>query len=286
MKLFKELIDKGLYFLKNAIIENRKKIRISFLLLLVPMLLLILLPFSDTGKSLLSHAVVSKSSQENLGLPLNSFAFVEVKMKQVLNICIEDNDCERSIDDEIMGSSSGFFYVYKDELAVITAAHSCTIDQAYILFLTSIGILESFSYEISITDFNGNKAVYSIKKIDVKKDLCLLVSKDNSNQSALAVPLKISKIDPVIGDKVFNMSAAMGIFKPESLLFQFSGYYSGTDDKGDSLYTVPAAPGSSGSPILNQNNEVVGVIHSTLLDFKNVSASANIKSIRNFLENK
>jgi hypothetical protein len=48
-------------------------------------------------------------------------------------------------------------------------------------------------------------------------------------------------------------------------------------------YTVPAAGGSSGSPLLNSEGRIVGVTHSVLIYFHHISVSSTYKALWNFL---
>jgi hypothetical protein len=78
------------------------------------------------------------------------------------------------------------------------------------------------------------------------------------------------------------MAAPSGIFAPGMLLI-FEGYYSGEKD-GSDYYTVPAAPGSSGSAILNSRGDIIGVIHSAILKFPNLAACVTQEQIISFLK--
>ena len=50
-------------------------------------------------------------------------------------------------------------------------------------------------------------------------------------------------------------------------------------------YSVPAMGGSSGSPIFNKHNEIVGMIHSVNVYFPVVSVSPPLKELRAFIVN-
>ena len=50
-------------------------------------------------------------------------------------------------------------------------------------------------------------------------------------------------------------------------------------------YTIPAMGGSSGSPIFNYDNQIVGMIHSVNVYFPVVSVSPPIKELRAFVVN-
>ena len=51
-----------------------------------------------------------------------------------------------------------------------------------------------------------------------------------------------------------------------------------------SAYTIPAVGGSSGGLILNRDGEIVGVLHSALVDFHHISLSTRHADVVDFLQ--
>ena len=45
-------------------------------------------------------------------------------------------------------------------------------------------------------------------------------------------------------------------------------------------YTIPARPGSSGSPIFNADGEIVGVVQRAVVNFENLAISTSTQAIR------
>jgi len=95
---------------------------------------------------------------------------------------------------------------------------------------------------------------------NVEADICIIETSINQR----AVP--VARHEPSYGDKVINISAPYGLMftNPEGgAVYITEGNYSGNLSMQDgvrSMYTIWTAPGSSGSPIINEQGEIVGVV--------------------------
>jgi len=95
---------------------------------------------------------------------------------------------------------------------------------------------------------------------NVEADICIIETSINRR----AVP--VARSEPEYGDKVVNISAPYGLMftNPEGgAVYITSGHYTGNltmVDGARSMYTIWTAPGSSGSPIINERGEIVGVV--------------------------
>jgi hypothetical protein len=94
--------------------------------------------------------------------------------------------------------------------------------------------------------------------------------------------LTISKKKPKIGSKVYNIAAPAGFFK-KNLVPLFEGFYIGKWDKYSAVYTIPAIGGSSGSPIINSEGELVGLIYARHHRFHHIIISPDFKRLRKFI---
>ena len=117
-----------------------------------------------------------------------------------------------------------------------------------------------------------------ILEIDHQKDICsILLYKSH-------IPnLRFSKIDPRPGERVYNLSAPHGIFNTYNVMM-FDGFYTGKFPMGMSGYTIPAAPGSSGSPVINARGEVVGMIDAVMISMNQISLGPGRKDLIEFLD--
>ena len=62
----------------------------------------------------------------------------------------------------------------------------------------------------------------------------------------------------------------------------FIGMYSG-HSHNRLVFTLPAINGSSGSPILNEKGEVVGVVSAVTKNFPNIVISSTLESVKEIL---
>lgn len=99
-------------------------------------------------------------------------------------------------------------------------------------------------------------------RCDEKNDICVI----STSKLHKEIPvIELAPKGPVLGDTVFCASAPFGNAVPGHAVPYFTGMYSGTDFETEkypaySWYTFPAAPGSSGSLILNQSGDLIGVL--------------------------
>jgi serine protease Do len=107
-------------------------------------------------------------------------------------------------------------------------------------------------------------------------DLAVLKIEDSTFKS-LALPYGISKTGMELGEEIFTLGY------PRNEIVYGKGYMSAkTGYDGDTLsyqITVPANPGNSGTPVLNKDGDVVGIIRSSQHDAQGFVFAVRSKSI-------
>ena len=101
--------------------------------------------------------------------------------------------------------------------------------------------------------------------------------------------LYVANSKPEIGEKVYNMAAPQGIFG-EDLVMLYEGFFSGVL-KGDGLinpdadiYSLPANPGSSGSPIIDGRGKLIGMVWAIHSRFHHITLSVPFEGMKAFIE--
>ena len=224
------------------------------------------------------------AQQDAAHIPIENFVFIEAE-KQVFKAC-DDENClqEETFWGEYRMLSSGVVISSIDDYDktyILTAGHTCEAvvnpesglpmpNQYYELGLSARSV-------ITIQDYWGLYHDAEIVDYDMVSDLCLISSDEVWTDGSF-----LATIMPKRGERVFNTAAPSGIFSPMNVLI-LDGYYTGFDYVNDSYFTVPARPGSSGSPIYNRDGEIVALIHSAAMTFENLAIASDQEKIRAFL---
>ena len=180
--------------------------------------------------------------------------------------------------------SSGSFIkhseVASDVSYALSAGHSCR--STFIKERTIEGVkVTHMGQKFTLVDYNGFKYKAEVVAIDKRWDLCLL-----RVRTVLIKPpvLKVAKESPKRGDIAYNMAAPHGIVFPRMVL-TFDGYFTGYSPEGYAVYSMPTKPGSSGSPIMNINNEMIGNIFAGYRSMENIGVASPLLAIKVFLRN-
>ena len=171
----------------------------------------------------------------------------------------------------VIGHENGY-------IAVITAGHVCSGDFAPAL---ENMILEKET-TLMIRTWKGTVVPARIIRSsdNPKIDLCAI------KVTGVGFPLpriKVSTQRPVIGNRVFSMAAPAGIYHPPTVPI-LEGIYSGMlEDNLNSLVTIPATGGSSGSVVLNSKKEIVGIVFAAARAFPHITLSVGYDQTKIFI---
>ena len=149
----------------------------------------------------------------------------------------------------------------------LTANHVCKPSSAHVKQILILTTLSGEEYEAKILERDSER----------QNDICLLYAEDLDKP-----PVKIALNKPLPGAKLFNIAAPAGIFN-KGMVPILEGRYNGVSFHDCAMYSIPAAPGSSGSMVLNNNFELVGLIHSLHIKFPTITLGPRFEVISNFI---
>tara|TARA_Y100000310_G_C20505648_1_gene726282 strand:- start:99 stop:878 length:780 start_codon:yes stop_codon:yes gene_type:complete len=206
-------------------------------------------------------------------IPRTSFLKIEVGL--IVRICSgETGACEFKHKPFISGSG---FVVNKGRYKgsyIMSAGHVC--DPSAIAGIVAGG--NPWDLELSGITKEKEKYKLIVLEVDNDKDLCLLYAPDLER-----IPIKVAESKLLPGSKIWNIAAPSGIlFRGAPVIID--GIFNGTNlDSGHDMYTMFVAGGSSGSAILNEKGEVVGLVSMMDLRFPFIVYSPSHEDISEFL---
>ncbi len=212
-------------------------------------------------------------------LPRESFALVFATANFTKTVCDEKSQqcSEESTSVASKGSSVVVNHV-NNETYIASVAHIC-IESPPRGFVRGANP-QSIKSNITLTlyDLYGNSHTASVIYTDIANDICIMKSPGTWGKKVV-----IADEMPSPGERVFNVAAPFGFWAP-GMVPIFEGFYAGPDGRGNEFFTFPTRPGSSGSPIFNDDGELISIIHSASMMFENLGLGCKMKNLIEALE--
>lgn len=202
---------------------------------------------------------------ERSSLPRSSF--VEIVTTVSTNSC-SDEGCEVNAEKSV--SSGSIIRVDLDGVYIIGANHVCEIKNQ-----ESVGIVRVI---FKVMGISGKAYEAYILTTDSENDLCAMYV---PGMGGTAIELRDHP--PEYGEKAYNLASPRGTAYVPKTVPVFMGYYSGRDGRWD-VYTIPAAGGSSGSPIVDVDGRLIGIIQASLRGFNHLTISSNYYKIKKMVD--
>lgn len=195
-------------------------------------------------------------------------SFLKVEKFIQAEIC-QDTTC---ILDQVIGTGSGSVVgAGKFGSLVLTAAHVCETNR-----YDGNPLVRRVMVKLEVVDLELKRYDASIILLDRELDTCML-SVVGMKKKPLSI--RMGSYEP--GTKVYNVAAPVGIMN-YNLVPLLDGYFLGNEGKR-ALYSVPAAGGSSGSPIVDARGNLVGMVHSVNIRFPMITVSPTLVDLRKFI---
>jgi len=212
------------------------------------------------------------SSPNNIATTIPIDSFILIKENIEYQVCNTLNDrCGKM---EGLWSASGVLVAKskkKKNAHILTAGHVCDEPKMHpsIVVVAKKSSMDGYTTE-------GKKHIGKIVAKSTRYDLCLVEIDYVRNKVA-----KLARREPKRGERIWNTAAPVGIWYPNTIVI-LEGIYDG-ERGSDMVMSLPAAPGSSGSPIYNKHGRIIGILHSVNSRFDNVSYATRLRYIKRFL---
>ncbi len=204
-------------------------------------------------------------------------------------------DSEGASCEEIKRRSSGTGFAVvttkeKNKTHIITAAHVCSAGMAppVNLFELFVNGLEITEYERKIYVDDGVSQIQAkVLAADFKHDTCLLeINVDVKKE------FEISDTYLTYSEKVYNIGAPAGFYEPGAKYYS-EGHYTGVvytesmfsdEPYLQQVFSIPAVGGLSGSPLINEEGRIIGMIHSVRMDYPYITFSCTIDNLKELID--
>lgn len=236
-----------------------------------------------------SHKTLKAENARDLSSMLNNVreATVKVEVESLVMLCFGEDLCMPQA--FAGGSGTGVLIEKTDDYSLIyTAGHICDTNSMLPLPPPPAeGVFYKTESAFKILDTNLKEYTnISQMFIDPASDSCIIQLGDKLEFE----PLKMAKKNPEYGYRYYNVGAPLGLFDKESAIIG-EGIYSGRyqthtsygEDYADA-YSFSISGGSSGSPIVNDVGELIGIAYSHPRDFKGMAFSVRREKIQTFIE--
>ncbi|MBL18249.1 MAG: hypothetical protein CMC82_00260 [Flavobacteriaceae bacterium] len=210
--------------------------------------------------------------QTKVNPPVKSY--VKIYHKVSITKCTEAYRDKCPVGSYLSMGSGMVIDLIKNQTIILTAGHVCKseVDETKILSHTqSISVIdhkgfEHDAYVIKSTDDNGKGSI----------DACALWAPTIKEKG-----VKFSMFEPKVGQELYYIGSPSGIYHPPVAPI-LTGLYSGQIDVSNSLVSIPATGGSSGSAVMDLNNRIVGILWAAH-EFHHVSIVTNWHATSLFL---
>lgn len=177
----------------------------------------------------------------------------------------------------------------KNNLKILTVFHVCgeeTMEALDLIYKKENGEYSYPHFKLKAY-FYGLEYDAHIVDYDMENDICLI--EIESEFAYKTKKIEVAKEKPKIGETLYAISAPHSMAS-KTTRFHFHGAFAGCDNENLTkfdfcFFSIPAAPGSSGSGVFNKYGELVSLISITLGPFPEISAGPRQYYIKKLIRN-
>lgn len=223
---------------------------------------------------------INHSYKKNKSIWAHSIFYVATRQVELL--CLEPTSCFPV--SEKFGAGTSFVIDYIDNSTIMmSAAHLCEPYYAPDPVGLELNLPLETKFELGISQGEYLLLVENILFLDTDADICVF-----SVPVLLGVKLDFADKSPNYGENVWSIGAPTGYF-PETAKPITQGLFSGDAERriegGEyfpfSNFNMPTVPGMSGSPIINENGQVVGLVSAVNYEWHMISYSPTLEQLQN-----
>jgi len=215
-------------------------------------------------------------------------SFIKVQNENQFEVCNKRNECT-IVEDLIVGSQGSGAVIATNSIGVfiLTAEHVCRkMDNKIVQIFGNMLIPQKIrkkkkiriKKEMHVHTFMGDESIADIVATDEELDACILFAKRLS-----AKPLKRYYGELDVGEKYYNIASPLGVSEAKFVPL-LEGRFLGNYTRFTTSFSIPAAPGSSGSPIIDGRGRLVGVLHSVIRGFHHITFASDITLLNHFID--
>lgn len=233
--------------------------------------------------ALLNSCTSIPQAKDSFKWPVNTFVKYETYTYKQSCTPRDPDNLKSPCYDLVTGATGSASIIAKsfDGSYILTAAHMC--DRASVIqrFKSIDKELNNGEYKYFqkhfVYDIDHFKYNIEVVAWDRELDSCIVFA-----WGLFGPSLKIAEKGPEIGEKIYNFAAPAGFFKKD-LVPLFDGYFIGFWNKYTAVYTMPVIGGSSGSPIINNKAELIGLVYARHSSFHHIAISPKFKNLKKFI---
>ena len=211
---------------------------------------------------------------------------VKISGHTTIEISVTSTSASHSAELEADYTGTGAIIKHEDDVSfILTAAHVCghlyedQIKKFFFFYDKKDPTMRiKANTAIIATDIDGNRHAAIQLVMHPPSDSCVFISTRIDQPAS-----EISSFEPLIGERSYNLALPRGIWG-RGFIPAFEGFFLGelfTDPDRDvaASYSIPTAPGSSGSPIYNAYGDIIGMVHSYYRSFDHLALAATHEQI-------